>query len=523
MSTFTHALSTNNYGPAKFIVSASPANGTHTTISSAIASASSGDTIFIRNGTYTENITLKSGVNLTSYDSEGVDLASSGLNITSNVKIVGRASFTTAGSVCMSGITIQTNSDYALAVTGSAASNVGLTNCSLLGVNNNIILFSSSSSSANIFIQYSNTGISDATKNLYDMTSPGSLSFYYCSNGAAGTVASNNSTGVLTMEYVNGNTVMTTSGNGIVSLIHCDLDATNTTILTTSGSGTSTLRLSSLVSGSSPAISVGASTRVNFTNGSIESSATNTITGLGTIAYGDIVFLNSSGINTTTQIPLVSRSLTNIRSQVFTGSGTYTPTAGMIQCYIKCLAGGSGGGGAAATGASTVSVGSGGGSGEYAEGLFSSATIGVSQVITIGAGGVANSGAAGGAGGNSSVGALITCIGGTGGLTPAAAAITNQSGSLGGTGGTGGTVRTPGQAGQAGLGSLTPGILIAGSGGNSQFGSGGISQAVGNASGANGLGFGAGGSGASNFTSQSARSGGTGSGGIIIITEYVYS
>ena len=45
--TFTHALSTNNYGPAKFIVDALVANGTHTTIASALTSASSGDTIFL--------------------------------------------------------------------------------------------------------------------------------------------------------------------------------------------------------------------------------------------------------------------------------------------------------------------------------------------------------------------------------------------------------------------------------------------------------------------------------------------
>jgi pectin methylesterase-like acyl-CoA thioesterase len=63
--TFTHALSTNNYGPAKFIVSSSAANGTHTTIAAALTSASTGDTIFIRPGTYTENLTLKAGVNLT--------------------------------------------------------------------------------------------------------------------------------------------------------------------------------------------------------------------------------------------------------------------------------------------------------------------------------------------------------------------------------------------------------------------------------------------------------------------------
>ena len=115
--TFTHALSTNNYGPAKFIVDASAANGTHTTIAAALTSASSGDTIFIRPGTYTENLTLKAGVNLCAFDCD---------DLTPNVTISGKATFTAAGTVTISGIRLQTNSDFLLAVTGSAASIVHL-------------------------------------------------------------------------------------------------------------------------------------------------------------------------------------------------------------------------------------------------------------------------------------------------------------------------------------------------------------------------------------------------------------
>jgi len=58
--------SDNNYGTAKLIVDATAGSGNYTTIAAALAAASSGQTIFIRPGTYTENLTLVAGVNLTS-------------------------------------------------------------------------------------------------------------------------------------------------------------------------------------------------------------------------------------------------------------------------------------------------------------------------------------------------------------------------------------------------------------------------------------------------------------------------
>jgi len=145
--TFTHALSTNNYGPSKFIVDASAANGTHTTLPSALASASSGDTISIRPGTYTGNFSLKGGVNITAFGSD------SSLNGTGKVIIQGTCTLSEAGTVTISGVQLQTNSAAALAVTGSAASVVNLQNCYLNFTNNTGITYSSSNSSSAINIQ----------------------------------------------------------------------------------------------------------------------------------------------------------------------------------------------------------------------------------------------------------------------------------------------------------------------------------------------------------------------------------
>lgn len=241
-------------------------------------------------------------------------------------------------------------------------------------------------------------------------------------------------------------------------------------------------------------------------------STADNVVGQLTTANSKLPATNSSGT-------LAMRAF-SVVTQTFSASGTYTPTTGMLYCKVRIVGGGGGGGGAAATTGAQTSVGSGGGAGEYAEGTFSAATVGASQTVTIGAAGAANSGAAGGNGGTSSLGALITCGGGTGGVTGAAAGVVNITGSLGGTGGSGGSFRSPGRKGYSSTGATASVNLIGGEGGDSQFGTGGLGAAS-NAAGVAALGYGSGGSGALNFTSQSARSGGAGTAGLIVIDEYV--
>src|SRR6185503_17737268 len=115
-------ISTGTFTTAKWIVSSDITQGTHTTIAAALTSASSGDTIFIRPGTYTENLTLKAGVALCAYVCDAFE---------PNVIISGTCTFTAAGTVSISGIRLQTNNAALLAVTGSAASIVFLNLCFL--------------------------------------------------------------------------------------------------------------------------------------------------------------------------------------------------------------------------------------------------------------------------------------------------------------------------------------------------------------------------------------------------------
>ncbi len=208
------------------------------------------------------------------------------------------------------------------------------------------------------------------------------------------------------------------------------------------------------------------------------------------------------------------------RPQIFLASGTYTPHANMLYCDIEVQAAGGGGGGCAASTAGTINGSGGGGGGGFAavKGV-SKATIGASQVVTIGA--VGTGGAAGAnngvAGASASVGAL--CVAAGGGLGNGAGA------GGGGSGGAGGAITTgdygaTGKRGENGvIASVTTFVPRVAWGGDAHMGAGGGGQTVGTAAIA-GKNYGGGGSGVGSNNASAAQAGGDGGAGIIIITEY---
>lgn len=209
----------------------------------------------------------------------------------------------------------------------------------------------------------------------------------------------------------------------------------------------------------------------------------------------------------------------SLSKQIFTSSGTYTPTVGMLYCQIEVVGGGASG---CAGGASGLRGGGGGGAGACAVGIFTAATIGASKAVTIGAGGAAvtapGSAVAGNNGASSSVGSLITAGGGIGPAIPTN--VTNIDMGAGGAGSstsTGASYTIPGQGGGAGMYFSIGGGPggFSGVGGSSAKGGGGVATASSSAAnGTNGA-NGGGGSGAVNGGIS-----GAGGNGIVIITEY---
>lgn len=213
------------------------------------------------------------------------------------------------------------------------------------------------------------------------------------------------------------------------------------------------------------------------------------------------------------------RFVPGVVSQVFTSSGTYTPTTGMAYCIIECVGGGGGGGGVQGN-ASYNLGGGGGGGGGYARAVKTAAAIGASQTVTIGAGGTGGSAGAnnGAAGGDTSVGVLVVGKGGSGGLATTSSGV--AAASAGGVAGTG-DFTSAGEGGAGGFYSLTTTTLsVSGKGGNSAFG-GGASGISSSGTGSTGGLYGGGGSGACNNTSATNRAGGSGADGVVIIVEYI--
>ncbi len=276
--------------------------GTFSTIAAALTAASSGQDIFIRTGTYTENLTLKAGVNLVGF---------SGDETTPNVTIIGTCTMTTAGAVTISNVRLQTNSAALLAVTGSANSVVTLNNCYLNCTNNTGISLTSSGTGCAIYLWGCSGNIGTTGISLFANSSAGSITINYSrfSNGGASTTAStiSGSGSGCFLYYSYFQNVISTSGTtGSFTITNCifDTGSINTTAIAHNSTNAvaSTINKSFMATGSASAITIGAGASAVVKECDISSSNTNVITGSGTLTFGDILFSGTSSVmNPTTQ------------------------------------------------------------------------------------------------------------------------------------------------------------------------------------------------------------------------------
>jgi hypothetical protein len=339
-----------------------------------------------------------------------------------------------------------------------------------------------------------------------------------------------------------GGTGVTTSGAGNTITITAGAEVPTTFVENTGSATPSVNTLNVVGTGSITTSGAGSTITIELTgltdHSLLVGSGTSTITSLGVATDGQLP-IGSTGANPVLATLTAGAGITitngagsitigstalatfQVNQQVFSTSGTYTPTAGMSYCKIEVLGGGGAGGGTQATNSTSYAAGAGGGAGEYANGIFTAAAIGASKAVTIGAGGIGVSANIGGSGGITSLGTLITAHGGLGGSVGINGSSTNYGiGGNGGTGGTGGSVRTPGAPGIGCIYYFPNNYCFPGLGASSQYGAGGNLPA-GELPGNPALGFGSGGSGALALQSDGAMAGGNGSPGVVIITEYI--
>lgn len=315
------------------IVSPTAGQGNYTTIQAAITAASSGETILIKPGTYTESVTLKAGVNLTAFGSDGLTTTLATGTGDANVIILGSVTASFTGSVCLSGLQLRTNGAAALITSGSNVSELFLSNCSVFANDATGMTFNNS----NCFVTFFTCYFLSSSTNAFFANTVGPLDFEWCVFVNSGTpAASTTATSRIVFNACDmAGLSVTTSGTGNIFVLACMWQFGGQTLLTTAGTGSSVIVASHLASTTASTISIGAGTSVTLDGVEISSSNTNAITGAGTLFYGLITFLSSSStINTSTQTALPSKIGTiNANSITFgTGNalsnyveGTFTP------------------------------------------------------------------------------------------------------------------------------------------------------------------------------------------------------
>ena len=313
-----------------------------------------------------------------------------------------------------------------------------------------------------------------------------------------------NSTGLFdSVTTTNRNVLIGASSNGITNVAP---SATSGVPLISQGAASDPAFGTAVVAGGGTGVTSFTAYSV-VAGGTTTTGALQNVSGVG--SSGQVLTSNGAAALPTWQTAQTGTGINNVIRQVFTASGTYTPSANMVYCDIEVCGGGGAGGGSANTSPRTAA---GGGGGGYARKVVTAATIGASKAVTVGAGGVGVSNGTGGTGGTSSVGAIVSATGGLGG--PTASFTTNVVGGVGGTGSSG-DFNFTGNSG----GIKNNASAIGSSGGDSFFGGGAppliSSSGVGNA----GTNYGGGGGGSISSGSGSVV-GADGFQGIVIITEY---
>lgn len=269
----TYVIPTNTFITSKFVVSPNLGQGNYTTIQSAINDASAGDTIFICDGVYNENITLTPGISLTSYTTSGE---------TKNVLLIGTLTYTGGADVNISNIGFRSDNGYSIIFTGSTAGNINLYQCSIFTSANYSIYFTNSSGSSGITVFNCLCELVSNTSAFLFQLSPGSFSFF-------NTLLGNGSFNYNSITIQNGNLSV------LGSYIEQGFNLSNSASL---------YCLNSLIVSLSSILSVGDGTIASFFNcllsANTNSSVNNAIylSGTGTISFLDTSFEDTSGLPT---------------------------------------------------------------------------------------------------------------------------------------------------------------------------------------------------------------------------------
>lgn len=281
-----------NYSVANSHIVDATGQGDFTTIATAMTAAVSGDTIFVRPGSYTENFTWKAGVNLTAFN---CDALSESVNVTGVIIV----SF--AGTASVSGINFSDNGTNPLIqFPGTNATVFNMSNCRLtsggdvvlylenanlavnlyncsgdVAVTNGILIYVPANGFGNLNINNCNFTNSIDSPTGFSLNVAGTANFNNCTTLAPITIdvavtvnitnsTFNSSSGIIcagTLYAANSNFILGSTGDfniiattGVVTLVQCDINGSAGNVITVGTSATLNYALLSF-SGSSSGIS----------------------------------------------------------------------------------------------------------------------------------------------------------------------------------------------------------------------------------------------------------------------------
>lgn len=312
----TNSNAINYFSPARWVVSKVAGEGTHTTIASAIASASAGDTVTIMAGTYTENPVMVAGIDLEAT----TDCAYSG-----SVIINGTVNCSYSGVCSLAGIRLQTNSANAISLTGANATILNLIDC-YLNVTNNTSVSSTGSNAAAQINLYQCFGSITGTGISFFSVSNGTV---FTNGGIFGTASGNTTastfsgTAILSATYSILNFPIVVSGAATCGLYFTDNDTSlnNVTSLTINNTVTSFAINSRLASGTAIPISIGASS--TFYSNGLALSSTNAVAVTGTGSFTYTSLFQDNVVGTLSATTLIGKGTVGINSNI-------APTAGYL-------------------------------------------------------------------------------------------------------------------------------------------------------------------------------------------------
>jgi len=273
--------------------------GTFTTIQAAITAASSGQNIFIRPGTYTEDLTLKDGVNLIGM--------SNSYSAVAPVIIRGKSTFTT-GIASIDNISFVTNSDYISAISGSALLSYYRCYFNILTTG----AFNLNSGRVNL-VQCGSVSASGSTSMFTAINASTVSVFGSTLIGSSTTASTFANTSSITVRNSTLQDSITTSNTAVFEAHNSSFGRTSSAVngLThnSTASGCLAFNCEFLSPGDTYNISIGTGATLTLANCTIHTDLASglAITGLGTLKYTGLSFAQTaSTIDTTTQVPLVT-------------------------------------------------------------------------------------------------------------------------------------------------------------------------------------------------------------------------